>query len=130
MKNLISIILFLVMSMLSYALLNTNLFNMFPESAKIILGCPPPVFLINVALAIYCFSAVVIKICAIAKEKEYIADFDDIGYISAFFVFYMLTGTLTINFMPVFVIGILVYSLDLIHFLLYHHNFQSPLHSH
>ena len=118
MKNIINFLLFVIVCFAAHFIMNVNGFFIIPEIARVILGCPPPVYLINIALVVYAFSAITIKLCSIAYHKEFVYDFNDLGYCSGFFFFYSLSGALAINFMPVAIIGLIVHLLNLIHYTL------------
>ena len=118
-QSLSGLIIFLLISMLAYAFKDFNLFEMSSESVRQILGCPPPAYLISVALAVYCFSSATLTLTAIANGTQPTHKWNHLGYRSVFFIFYCFSGAISANFIPVLVVGLSLYTLDHCHILLY-----------
>jgi len=118
MKNLISFLSFIVICILAHTIMNVNIFWKLPETVRIILGCPPPVLLIDIALAVYAFSGFILKFSSIVQEKAYEFNIKDLGYCSAFFLFYSLSGGLASNIIPVVIIGTLFQLMNSLHYTL------------
>jgi hypothetical protein len=111
-RSLWELICFLMICIVAYTGRNFNLFEMASEPVRQILGCPPPAYLINIALAIYCFSAAVLTLTAMAGQHRPTGSWNQLGYRSAFFVFYCFSGTISAHFFPVLLVGLFLYGLD------------------
>lgn len=124
MKNLISLIAFLGISIVAFTFKDFNLFESASVGMKVWLGAPPAAYLINIALAVYCFSAGVLLLTDIAYNKKPKFQLSNLGYRSAFFVFFCFSGTISANFIPVLLVGISLYGLEQTHISLYNYKVQ------
>ena len=113
--SLMSLVLFLVISICAFAFKDFNLFAAASEPVRQILGYPPPAYLISVALAVYCFSSAILTLTAMANDAKPTQKWNHLGYRSAFFIFYCFSGAIAANFLPVVVVGLSLYSLDQCH---------------
>ena len=59
--------LFVVVSNYAYAIKDLSLFYLASEPLHQILGCPPPAYMISIALAVYFFSAVILTFTSLLK---------------------------------------------------------------
>jgi len=118
-RNLWSLVVFLLVSMNAYSVKTFNLFESASEPLRQLLGCPPPAYLINVALAVYCFSAVILCMTAIANDTPPPSPWRNLGYRSAFYLFYSFSGAIAGNFIPVLLVGLSLYALDQCHIWVY-----------
>ena len=114
-RSLWELICFLMICIVAYTGRDFNLFEMASEPIRQILGCPPPSYLINIALAVYCFSAAVLTLTAMARQQRPEGRWNHLGYRSAFFVFYCFSGAISAHFLPVVLVGLFLYGLDLCH---------------
>ena len=130
-QNAIEIVLFLIISALAYTFKDFSLFAAASESMKHILGTPPPTILINISLFVYLFSAGVIRLISIATDQKPIVKWTHLGYRSIFYVFYCFSGVIAANFIPVFLIGLGLYTLDQFHITYYNytHNEKGAYHA-
>ena len=117
--SLMGLVLFLLISICAFAFKDFNLFESASESMRQILGYPPPACLISVALAVYCFSSAILTLTAMANDAQPTQKWNHLGYRSAFFIFYCFSGAIAANFLPVLLVGIILYSLDQGHIWLY-----------
>ncbi len=111
-KNLISLTIFLLVSIWAYTFKDFHICDAVPVYLHTLLGTPPPAFLVSIALVGYFFSALVLTFTAITKNLEPIPKLDHLGYRVTFFMFYAFSGAIAPNFLPVFLIGLCLYSLD------------------
>lgn len=125
MKNSISFVMFLVICILAFSFQDFNLFESSSESMKVLLGTPPPEFLVSISLAIYCFSAGITTLMNIVNNVKPKFKISHLGYRTSFFVFYCFSGAIAINFIPVVVVGVCLYSLEYIHNILYSFKIES-----
>jgi hypothetical protein len=117
--NLLELVLFLLISISAYSLRDFNLFEASSESVRQVLGYPPSATLINVALAVYCFSATILILTSIANDVRPTTNWNQLGYRSAFYFFYSFSGAISGNFIPVFLVGLCLYGLDQCHIWVY-----------
>ena len=115
----ISLVIFLLISIVAYTFKNFNLFETASEPVRQILGCPPPAYLISIALAVYCFSSTILTLAAIANETQPTQKWNHLGYRSVFFIFYCFSGAIAANFIPVVLVGLFLYALDQGHILIH-----------
>lgn len=125
MKNLISFIIFLVICIISFSIKDFNLFESASETMKIILGTPPPAFLVSISLAVYAFSSGFLTLVDISNNKKPEFKLTHLGYRSIFFMFYCFSGAIAVNFIPVLIVGVCLYGLDQTHITLYNSKIES-----
>jgi len=75
------------------------------------LGTSPPVNLINWALSIYGFAAIILILTRMAQNIKPHGAFTHVGYLGAFYLFYFLAGGLKDNFWAVFAAGMTILGL-------------------
>ncbi len=114
-QNLLSMILFLVVSIWAYIFKDFHLCEEVPIYLKTVLGAPPPAYLVSLSLVGYFFSTLVLTLFAITKNLEPKPQWGHLGYRLAFFGFYAMSGAIAPNFMPVLLLGLLLYALDEYH---------------
>ena len=117
--SLMSLVLFLVISIIAFTFKNFNLFESASESMRQILGYPPPAYLISVALAVYFFSSAILTLTAMANDAKPTQKWNHLGYRSAFFIFYCFSGAIAANFLPVLLVGLSLYGLDQCHIMIH-----------
>lgn len=129
-QNAIEIILFLIISMIAFYFGGFNLFLAASEPMKVFLGAPPEAYLVSISLVVYFSSALIIRIFSILNDVKPIMKWTHLGYRTAFFVFYCFSGSIAANFIPVFLVGIILYSLDQFHVSYYNiqHSHQGGYH--
>lgn len=114
-QSLLSLSLFLLISIGAYSFRGFNLFEISSEPIRQLLGCPPPAYLISIALAVYCFSSAILTLTAMANGSRPAQKWNHLGYRSAFFIFYCFSGAIAANFLPVLLVGLSLYGLDQFH---------------
>ncbi len=119
-QSLLSLSIFLFLSIVAYTFKSFNLFEVSSEPVRQLLGCPPPAYLINIALAVYCFSSAILTLTAMANAAQPTQKWNHLGYRSAFYIFYSFSGAIAANFLPVLLVGISLYGLDQLHIWFYH----------
>jgi len=118
-QSLVSLVIFLLISIVAFTFKTFNLFEIASEPVRQILGCPPPAYLISVALAVYCFSSAILTLAAMANETQPTQKWNHLGYRSVFFIFYCFSGAIAANFIPVLLVGLCLYGLDQCHILIH-----------
>ena len=118
-KNLWGLIIFLLISIDAYSFRHINLFEISSEPIRQLLGTPPPAFLISLALAVYCFSAVLMSLTSIAKGIRPSPSWKHLFYRTIFYLFYSFCGALAAHHLPVLLIGLFLYGLEQVHVWVY-----------
>lgn len=118
-RNLWEVLLFLLISIGAYGFRHFDLFAAASEPVRQVLGYPPPVMLVNAALAVYLFSAVTMQLTGMANCHRPEQKWQHLGYRSVFYLFYSCSGSLSGHFIVVFTIGMLLYVLQQIHLWIY-----------
>ncbi len=118
-RNLWGLVLFLLISIDAYSFRSFNLFEASSEPVRQLLGYPPPAYLVSIALAVYCFSAVILSLTAIANDVRPGSPWKQLGYRCSFYLFYSFSGALAGHYLPVLLIGLCLYGLDQLHIWIY-----------
>ena len=114
-QSLWSLMVFMLISICAYSCREFNLFEAASEPVRQLLGYPPPAFMVSIALAIYCFSNIILTLTAMANETPPASPWKHLGYRGAFFLFYSFSGAIADQFIPVLLAGLCLYGLDQIH---------------
>lgn len=107
-----SLQLFLTISIAAFFVRGFDLYVALPENVLQILGCPPPPTLVHLALAGYVLTVLLPLGIHLLNGEKPAAQWRHLGYRSAFYAFYLCSGTLTAHFFLVFTTGILLYLLE------------------
>ncbi len=83
-----------------------------PGPVRELLGPAPPVQLISVALAVYCFSALIRALPRLADGSETYHGWSHMAYLGGFYVFYFYAGALEGNFWALLAGGLLLLGLE------------------
>lgn len=118
-RKLLEGILFLLICIGAFYCREINLFLLAPEALRHILGYPPPPAFVDVALAVYCFSAAVLILTELANGNRPEQGWKHLGYRSVFFGFYCFSGSIAAHFTAVVVVGLFLYLLDHAHIWFY-----------
>ncbi|MBW6509192.1 MAG: hypothetical protein K0A94_06545 [Desulfuromonadales bacterium] len=113
--NLWELFLFLLVSICAYNVRDLNLFAMASEPLRQLLGYPPPAYMVSIALAVYFGSSIILGLKALASRSRPESTWNHLGYRSAFYFFYSFTGGIADHFLPVLLVGLLLYGLDQCH---------------
>jgi len=111
-RGIIGLFLFLLVSSLFFTLRDIDLLAPLAESARVILGCPPPPDLATLALAGYTLSAMVLVLARIMTGARPSLKWVHLGYRTVFYIFYAVSNSLAENFMGVFVAGLVLIGLE------------------
>ena len=79
---------------------------------RALLGEGPSSDLINWALVIYAFSALILLLTQMSGDKKPGSGLPHFGYLGAFYAFYHLTDSLSENFWAIFVVGLTILGLQ------------------
>lgn len=119
MKNLYSLIAFLVVSIIAFSIKDISLFEISNEYMRCLLGTPPPAFLITIALSVYAISAGFLKWMDIVNDKKPEFKLSNLSYRITFYIFYSFSGAIAANFLPVLIVGLILYGMDQFHVVRY-----------
>ncbi len=106
--------LFSILSMGAYR--DFDMLPTFGAGVRKLLGSGPPVMLINWALIIYGFSALVLILIQMASNKRPRCSLLHLFYLGAFFFFYHFSNGLDENFWALFTVGLTILGLQSYHF--------------
>jgi len=82
-----------------------------PENIQSLLGESPPTELINAALIVYTFSAIILILSRMTLGSGQAGAMAHVGYLTGFYVFYFFANVLEDNFWAVFAAGVTVLAL-------------------
>jgi hypothetical protein len=104
--------LFLLVSCVAFLVRDFDLYSAFPESVLQILGCAPPPLLVQIALGGYIFTVLTpLLIHTLNGDPPPVSGWH-LAYRSIFYLFFLCSSTLTVNFVPVFAAGVILYLLE------------------
>jgi len=86
-----------------------------PERIHKLLGAPPPVTLISIALVVYSFSAIILILSRMTLGMNARTGFAHVGYLTAFYGFYHFARAMEENFWAVFAAGVTILGLASYH---------------
>jgi hypothetical protein len=86
-----------------------------PEKLQDLLGTPPPTIMISGLLILYSFSSLVLILARMIGNSISHAGFYHVAYLTGFYCFYNLAGSLEDNFWAVFAAGATILSLESYH---------------
>lgn len=116
-RMLLTIALFIVLSI--FALEGFSVFPSLPEGIRKFLGAPPSANMINTALIVYSFSAILLILSRMMGGYGSYGGMAHVGYLAAFYGFYHFSGTLKENFWAVFAAGMTILCLEAYHVWIY-----------
>jgi len=105
-----AIALFLAVSIA--ALNNFSFLPPLPEQINDLLGTPPPAIMISGLLILYSFSSLVLILARMIDDSISLTGFYHVAYLTGFYCFYNLAGSLEDNFWAVFAAGATILSLE------------------
>lgn len=108
--GLAGMVLFLLVSLGAY-----HQFSMFPDLSEEtweLLGAPPPVEMISLALVVYSFSGIILILGRMTHDKGGYRGLMHAGFFTGFYTFYHLSGGLPDNFWATFFAGLSVIGLE------------------
>ncbi|PLY04626.1 MAG: hypothetical protein C0622_02540 [Desulfuromonas sp.] len=118
-RNLVEVVCFLLICIGAYNWRDFNLFEQAAEPLRQILGYPPPALYVSIALMVYVAAVVTLRLTAMARDEPPELKWQNLGYRTAFFMFYSFSGAVAEHFVPVFVSGLLLYAMEQCHIKLY-----------
>ncbi len=86
-----------------------------PEKLRKMLGHPPSPNMISGLLVIYSFSAIILILSRMMSDSESSGTMRNVAYLTAFYFFYHLSGSLDDNYWAVFASGLTILVLESYH---------------
>jgi hypothetical protein len=111
-RGMTELVLFLLISTAFFFCRQTDLLAPLAESARQILGCPPPAALITMAVAGYVASASVLLLNRILTGARPLFKWSNLFFRTIFFLFYAFAAALLSHFIGVFVAGLVLFALE------------------
>ncbi len=116
-RMLLAVAAFIVLSI--FALGDFSSFPSLPENVRKLLGVPPSANMINAALIVYSFSAILLILARMMGGYGSYGGITHVGYLAAFYGFYHFSGALNENFWAVFAAGMTILCLETYHVWIY-----------
>ncbi len=104
------LLLFVVLSVL--AIPDFSALPSLPDNVRQILGAPPKVEWISMALVVYVFSALTLTLARIMQGTVIYRGWSHLFYITCFYIFFGFTGVRRDSFWAVFVSGLIILGLE------------------
>lgn len=103
---------FILISVVAVYFQDSNLLANVSQETREFLGKPPSPQMINIALAVYSFSALILTLSRLSDRTEVYRGWAHVGYLSGFYIFYFLSNALRVNSMAVLVAGATILGLE------------------
>ncbi|PLX91855.1 MAG: menaquinol oxidoreductase [Desulfuromonas sp.] len=111
-QGLWGLLVFILISMIAVFLKDFNILSHVSMSMREFLGKPPSPKLINIALAVYSFSALILTLSRLSDRTEVYRGWAHVGYLTGFYIFYLFSNALRVNAMAVLVAGLAILGLE------------------
>ena len=108
-RGILALSLFIVVSILAWW---GFIFLPAPDTVTAFLGKPPSAGIINTALLIYTFSAIILSLSRMTTGIEHRSSFSHVGFLTAFFLFYYFGKSLEDNYWAVFGSGVTILGVE------------------
>jgi hypothetical protein len=103
---------FILISLIAVYFQDIDLLASVSQETRNFLGKPPSPKVINIALAVYSFSALILTLSRLSDHTEVYRGWAHVGYLTGFYIFYLLSNALHVNSLAVLVAGITILSLE------------------
>ncbi|MDY0189863.1 MAG: hypothetical protein RBR22_03935 [Desulfuromonas sp.] len=103
---------FVLISLLVVYFQDANLLANVSQGTREFLGKPPSAKFINLALAVYSFSALILTLSRLSDGAETYRGWSHIGYLTGFYMFYFFANAVRVNAMAVVVSGLTILGLE------------------
>ena len=111
-RGLLGLALFALISLVAVYFQDSNIMLYLSPQTRDLLGKPPSAIMINVALAVYSFSAIILGIGRMTDQDERYRGWSHIGYLTVFYIFYAFANALAVNVVAVIVSGCTILGLE------------------
>ncbi len=103
---------FILLSVVVVYFQDANLLANVSQGTREFLGKPPSAKLINMALAVYSFSALILTLSRLTDRTETYRGWAHVGYLTGFYMFYFLANAVRVNALAVVVSGLTILGLE------------------
>lgn len=111
-QGLWGLLVFVLISIVAVYFQDSNLLANVSQETRNFLGKPPSPKMINIALAVYSFSALILTLSRLSDRTEVYRGWAHVGYLSGFYIFYLLSNALRVNSLAVLVAGVTILGLE------------------
>jgi hypothetical protein len=111
-RGLLGLALFALISLVAVYFQDSNIMLYLSPHTRDLLGKPPSPVMINVALAVYSFSALILGIGRLTDQDERYRGWSHIGYLAVFYIFYAFANALSVNVVAVIISGLTILGLE------------------
>ncbi len=111
-QGLWGLLVFIFVSVMAVYFQDSNLLANVSQETRDFLGKPPSAEMINIALAVYSFSALILTLSRLSDRAEVYRGWAHVGYLTGFYIFYFLSHALHVNAMAVVVSGLTILGLE------------------
>ncbi|MDD2557081.1 MAG: hypothetical protein RBR43_01550 [Desulfuromonadaceae bacterium] len=110
--GLLGLAVFGAISLMAVYFQDSNIMLYLSPQTRDLLGKPPSAVMINIALAVYSFSALILGIGRLTDQEERYRGWSHIGYLSVFYIFYAFDHALRVNVVAVIISGCTILGLE------------------
>lgn len=110
--GLLGLAVFGVISLTAVYFQDSNIMLYLSPQTRDLLGKPPSAMMINIALAVYSFSALILGIGRLTDQEERYRGWSHIGYLTVFYIFYAFAHALKVNVVAVVISGCTILGLE------------------
>lgn len=103
---------FILISLVVVYFQDINLLANVSQETREFLGKPPSAKLINIALAVYSFSAIILALSRLADRTETYRGWAHVGYLTGFYIFYFFANAVRVNSIAVLTAGLTILGLE------------------
>ncbi|MBN2645711.1 MAG: menaquinol oxidoreductase [Desulfuromonadaceae bacterium] len=111
-QGLLGLAVFFVISLIAVYFQDSNILAYVSPETRDLLGRPPSPLMINIALAVYSFSALILTLARLADRTEQYKGWSHVGYLVVFYIFYAFAHALRVNVLAVIVAGTTILGLE------------------
>jgi len=111
-QGLWGLLVFILISMVAVYFQDSNILANVSQETRSFLGKPPSPKMINIALAVYSFSALILTLSRLSDRTEVYRGWAHVGYLTGFYIFYLLSNALRVNALAVLVAGSTILGLE------------------
>lgn len=120
-RNLWALLIFLLASIFALPMRHVQFLELFPVEAHWLLGAPPPIFLVTVAMFVYVFATLVLVGYRLQGGQPPNWKYRDLALRLVFYALYLFAGGLDSHFYGVLIASLLLFALEQFHGLCYTH---------
>ncbi|MGD9848154.1 MAG: menaquinol oxidoreductase [Desulfuromonas sp.] len=111
-QGLLAMAVFFAISLVAVYFQDSNILAYASPKTRDLLGKPPSAGLINIALAVYSFSALILALARLSEQTERYRGWPHVGYLTVFYIFYAFDQALRVNAVAVIIAGSTILGLE------------------